>query len=304
MDIGVRHAVPGLPIPIFLRVHEAGETLSIAAFASVMRGPGVLATGAQPIAVDSAAAQQMAASGDYAAVGIGSIFAASDIGVDAARSAEPEWRLTGFVRYEHGGDGYGRGELAGRQSWLFPVSRFGDISAPFNKYSVGFNTKDHGGSELRRLQTNAYLQIMSPYRGAPLADATLSLVYNADVGFWSNVAYESSRTLAEVTGGYLMTLMPKLDLIAPANVAAGDLATLVCRIVDPVTGQPLTDNRFHREDIRVEATAGYLVNGRIRPHPEAEIKVRAADLEAGDVIKVKVGWANYTGAAEAIVTVT
>ena len=99
------------------------------------------------------------------------------------------------------------------------------------------------------------------------------------------------------------TLLPTLSLEGANLISPNASINLVVNVIDPSTLQPYPQVPRAIE-IHLEATAGYLPRRRVTAeNGQAVFDVHALHLQAGDAIKVKAGFWNFTGAAEHIIKV-
>ena len=193
--------------------------------------------------------------------------------------------------------------LRSRENWSVTMLHTGYLSQAVERFAETFNTKmsrRHIGAVQGRQQL---LMVTSKFGSKDLDDDVYMLfTVNPELGCVTNMDLgpflpedqfdESSRTL-----------LPTMALAGPSEMAANGVATFGVDIVDPATGAPYPHVPKPIE-VHIESTAGYLPKRRVQTvDGSAFFKLHAIGLEPGDSIKIKVGWHNFTGAAEKIIKV-
>lgn len=213
------------------------------------------------------------------------------------------WRTASYIRYDHNSDTLSSYEAATPQSFIIESDHNGVVRNPIARHIESANRKSTLIRDCTVRNTFPCVLIMVPRPNAPLTECFVLFYYSSDQGALMN--FEATFIpQAEVVPTMIASYQPKLKLIAPAMIQKNQLGILSISVVDPETDVPLA-NDVARE-VFIETTAGYLPKRRVVVTNGGPVNayIRALDLEAGDTIKVKIGWKHISGLAEAFITVT
>jgi hypothetical protein len=191
-----------------------------------------------------------------------------------------------------------RAEFADHGLWCWPVSMdmASPFGLPFNRFAETTVTKRGAEEALRRRET-PLIKLCVPYRDAPLREWGLHVNTHPD---WPLVVAGGEAVLGSDFYDFTATIYPRVVAPEIVEVAAeGDVA-IPLRLTNPA-GEILAQADA---DLYLECTGGYLPKTRIRVTDGLGVaKLRALGLEAGDSVKVKIGFRFFSGAAETIVRV-
>jgi hypothetical protein len=96
-------------------------------------------------------------------------------------------------------------------------------------------------------------------------------------------------------------LLPSLRLAGPDVIGAGQMADFTVEMFDRNVDALITTPSAR---LYLESNAGYLTHRQVYTKDGvARFKLIALGLEPGDKIKLKVGWRNYSGADEKVISV-
>jgi hypothetical protein len=297
MNPGIRSKQPTYPLPHFFRVYERDDVLKVQVFSPSGFDPEVVNAKALPVGLATRAVLSPLLTFERAEdLQIGTLVRDEQIG---AEGVDLFWYARGTVVYRHNVD-LGAGERKGLQLIAFPISFDGQPRAPYNRALATMQARDTNHSDLRRASHNSYITI-HPGREEPrpLSECLIHLSYHPGAGYWADRPYTQHCSPAKFHK-WIIGFIPSLKITsAPRLVRAGEVAELEVTVVDRGRGTLMKQ----AATVYLETTAGYLPRTRVIANPTATFKVRALDLEAGDEIKVKVGFSNYPGADEAIIKV-
>lgn len=216
---------------------------------------------------------------------------------DREENASGFFRFCGVVTMD-----FDRGFRA-RENWHVNVLHTGYLSQAMERFLDTMNSKmsrRHASAVHGRQQ----LILLAARFGADSIDdddiwklfsiGPLGCITNMDIGL--DLPMENGPETSR-------TLLPTLEIEGPSILSPEMSARLVVRLIDPATGRPYPSVPRPVE-VHLEATAGYLPRRRITAeNGEAVFDIHALALQAGDAIKVKAGFWNFTGAAEHIIKV-
>lgn len=193
--------------------------------------------------------------------------------------------------------------------WLFNARRDGSLQVPFNRYVETTDSKAHRQLLLTARQETNLMILCVPFAGESFESCSIILKYNGALGCVHNLASPYDMPPVSIGwGSYDMeavfgvkALLPSLRLLGPDTIAAGQSAAFTVELFERNTGALITDSSPR---IYLEASAGYLAQRQVYiAGGSATAGLTALGLEAGETIKLKVGWRHFSGAAEKIVTV-
>lgn len=190
----------------------------------------------------------------------------------------------------------GAGEWVDRSNWLFLLDGEKPLP-PINLNAETHRTKQRSPRYLEQNKLNCALQMIVPFASRALTDCSFSLCYNADHGFASNLVTWDEADLIEVTkNGYNFKWYPVFELTGPKTIKADGTAYLTLKLRTP-DGETLPGEST---EAYFETVSGYLPKTRVPISGEGEVKIKAMalGLEAGDEMRVKVGFRHYTGVSE------
>jgi hypothetical protein len=191
-----------------------------------------------------------------------------------------------------------RAEFADHGLWCWPISMdmASSFGLPFNRFAETTVTK-RGAEEAHRRKETSLIKLCVPYRDAPLSEWGLHVNTHPD---WPLVVAGGMAVFGADFYDFTATIYPRV--VAPGSLdlaAEGDVA-IPLRLTNPA-GEILAQADA---DLYLESTGGYLPRTRIRVTDGLGVaRLRALGLEAGDSVKVKIGFRFFSGAAETIVRV-
>jgi hypothetical protein len=194
-----------------------------------------------------------------------------------------------------GGD-YGSAELYDFASIVLPVDFDGGARPPINSFVEGATAK----AGIRRVgwlrESIMSLICTATHVESPVEEWTLVRVAHPLVAF---VDRTPGAWTTAPSGFSVFSTLPSVEIDAPATVALDGSATVEVRVVNPDGSPCLYDG-----DLVVEALAGYAAKRRVSIEGGVgSLRVLPLGLEAGDVIRVKVGTRLITGLADASISV-
>lgn len=193
--------------------------------------------------------------------------------------------------------------LRTREMWQVNVTHTGFLSHGIERFLDTMNSK-MSKSHVSAVHGRKQLLMFAARFGANTIDeldvyklfcvGPLGCVTNMDVGEFC--AFEDYDEISRA-------LLPTLALEGANLIAPNASISVVVKVINPVTLEPYFQVPRAIE-IYLEATAGYLPRRRITAeNGQAVFDVHALHLQAGDAIKIKAGFWNFTGAAEHVVKV-
>lgn len=193
--------------------------------------------------------------------------------------------------------------------WSFNAARDGRLAMPFNRYLATQPSREHRYALTLARQEETLLTLVVPFARQDFGNCALILKYNAALGCIHNFA--GARAMPVVRPGDplpdheqlygMKALLPSLRLAGPDSIPAGQAADYAVEIYSRNTDTLVDDIEAQ---IYLEASCGYLPRRRVTvSQGSASFPLMALGLAAGDRIKLKVGWRNYSGVDEKIVTI-
>ena len=193
--------------------------------------------------------------------------------------------------------------------WAFNTACDGQLAMPFNRYLATLPSREHRYTLMTARQETTLLSLMVPFAQQDFSSCSFVLKYNAALGCIHN--FSSYRSMPTVTPGTpaldteqlygMKALLPSLRLIGPDTIAAGQTGSYLVEMFSRNTDTLVDDTDAQ---VYLESSAGYLPRRRVTiSGGSASFPLLALGLNAGDRIKLKVGWRNYSGADEKIVTI-
>lgn len=193
--------------------------------------------------------------------------------------------------------------------WSFNAASDGRLAMPFNRYLATQPSREHRYALTMARQEETLLTMVVPFAQADVSTCAFILRYNAALGGIHNFA--SYRAIPAVAPGApppdheqlygMKALLPSLRLTGPDTIPAGAAADYTVEIYSRNTDTLVDDTETQ---IYLEATAGYLPRRRVTVGTgTASFPLLALGLTAGDRIKLKVGWRNFSGVDEKFVTI-
>jgi len=193
--------------------------------------------------------------------------------------------------------------------WAFNSTRDGRLSMPFNRYLVTQPSRQHRHMLLVSRREVNLLTLSVPFARSDFSNCVFVLKYNPAFGCIHNFPdYRIMPTTKIGLGPYdldhlygFKALFASLRLSGPDTVQAGQQASYSIEMYSKNV-DALVDDVEAR--VYLESSAGYL--------PQRQVDIRngtgsfalmALGLSAGDRIKLKLGWRNFSGATEKIITV-
>lgn len=193
--------------------------------------------------------------------------------------------------------------------WAFNATCDGRLAMPFNRYLATQPGREHRYMLTMARRETPLLTLVVPFAGQDVSNCSFVVKYNAALGCIHN--FPSHRAVPAVTPGTgpvddellygVKALLPSLRLSGPATVEAGQTAAYTVEIYSRNTDTLVDDVEAQ---VYLESSCGYLPRRRITiSNGSASFPLMALGLTAGDQIKLKVGWRNYSGVDEKIVTI-
>lgn len=193
--------------------------------------------------------------------------------------------------------------------WSFNAACDGRLAMPFNRHLATQASREHRYALTAARQEAALLSLVVPFAGQDVGNCAFILKYNPGLGCIHNFA--SFRAMPVPAPGAppldheqlygVKSLLPSLRLIGPDSIPAGESADYTVEMFSKNTGTLVDDIETQ---VCLEAAAGYLPHRRVTiANGSATFPLMALGLNAGDRIKLKTGWRNYSGLDEKIITV-
>lgn len=194
-------------------------------------------------------------------------------------------------------------------SWTFNASRDGKLSMPFNRYLETWPSRQHRQMLLLSRREVNVMMLQVPFAQQDFSNCIFVLKYNPQFGCIHNFPiYKEMPPIKSGLNSYdqeklfgLKSLFPSLRLSGTDTIKAGQTADYSVEMYSRNT-DTLVDDAEAR--VYLETNAGYL------PHRQVEVRngvarfpLMALGLSPGDRIKLKVGWRNFSGADEKIITI-
>lgn len=194
-------------------------------------------------------------------------------------------------------------------SWAFNATPEGKLKLPFNRYLETHASREHRHMMMISRKEINLMMLHVPFARQNFSNCVFVLKFNPSFGCIHN--FISWRTMPsdktnlgsndlEPLYGF-KALFASLRLSGPDVIPAGQTAAYAVEMFSKNTDTLVEDVETK---VYLEAHAGYL------PHRQVEIRngvggfpLMALGLSPGDKIKLKVGWRNFSGADEKIITV-
>lgn len=193
--------------------------------------------------------------------------------------------------------------------WLFNCTPNGALKTPYNRFVKTQPTKEHRNLLLQSREESNLLMLCVPFAQDNLNECSFILKYNPDIGCLHNFPefrklpsdrFEFSKYSMEQFFG-VKALLPSLRLAGPDVIGAGQMADFTVEMFDRNVDALITTPSAR---LYLESNAGYLTHRQVYTKDGvARFKLIALGLEPGDKIKLKVGWRNYSGADEKVISV-
>jgi len=198
----------------------------------------------------------------------------------------------------------GKGVVSDRCDLVWLVSREGHLDVPHSR-TVRLLPDRRSRAAIYALEKNKLnlLTVVTEYADTRWEDALVVIKANPEQGF--RIDFEGKDpvvpqllALPQVPPFYTPKGYPRfgsLVLEGPGEIAAGGSATLTVRAVRHNSRE--TDKS--QSEVHVETVSGYAPHSRVRLRDGvASFKVMALGLDAGESMRVKVGWRFFPGLAE------
>lgn len=193
--------------------------------------------------------------------------------------------------------------------WSFNAASDGRLTMPFNRYLATQPSREHRYALTMARQEETLLTLVVPFAQQDFSSCCFILKYNAALGCIHNFA--SARTMPVVSPGAappdheqlygMKALLPSLRLTGPDSIPAGQAADYAVEMFSRNTDTLVADIEAQ---VYLEASCGYLPRRRVTiSNGSAVFPLMALGLTAGDQIKLKVGWRNYSGVDEKIIAI-
>lgn len=192
----------------------------------------------------------------------------------------------------------GAREWESHTTWLFLTNRIRGFT-PFNATIETAASKARSPRYTQTIERTCVLQVWTPLESSDILGSTVSLSYDPQHGYASNIPLAEVPNEAVTQQSYNAKFVPKLFISGPTTIVKDGVADYIVTMKD-------SDGAVVAEEaeIYLEVTAGYLPKQRcVITTGTGTFKVRALDLQPGDVIKVKAGFRHVSGIAEQTVTV-
>lgn len=206
------------------------------------------------------------------------------------------WKMRDVVTYDNNNPDFSSAEKDGYASWVILSEFDGKLIPPYNKFIDSYQLKTTLKRDCDIAGATLVAHVFKPFPTATLSQCKIIMHYKTNEGFHCNVEATEHSGIS-VGDEY----KPKIVVSAANTIAADASMTITVNVVDPETDQPLSDMA---RSVYIETTAGYINKQRLSVNQNgATMKLRATDLEVGDLIKVKFGWRHISGMVEKIITV-
>ena len=203
----------------------------------------------------------------------------------------------------------GRAAWSDYAVWAFNCSRDGMLSMPFNRYIETQSSKQHRNMLLISRKEINLMTVNVAFAENRLSDCSLVLKYNPKYGCVHNFNNFKEMPVNSVGFGIydmerfygVKALLPSLRLSGPDTIEAERTGHYTVEMYSKNTDSLVDDVEAK---VYLESNSGYLPHRQvIVRNGVARFPLYALGLSAGDQIKLKVGWRNYTGADEKIITI-
>lgn len=160
----------------------------------------------------------------------------------------------------------------------------------FNAVAYEATTKMHPMRSTRQMGAPVSLMVYMPFKGMKLTECSMTFKFNKGLGYASNVQFQDTQEWNYLP--HFDEAMPNLRVVSGGgSIDSGAMQEVEVELVDN-NGQVLNRSTT----LYLEATGGYIPKSRVPlTQGRGTFKVRALDLQAGDVFKVKVGFRTLTG---------
>jgi hypothetical protein len=192
----------------------------------------------------------------------------------------------------------GKGEWADYSNWFFLFEGGRLANSPISAFTDSFISRAKSMRYLLKGNTSCVAQLIVPFANRKVKDCSVSVCYDQRHGMSSNVAFSEADFVAVTQNRYNGRFFPSLRLTGPVVILKDQLTYLDLELINS-DGELLDEETA---DVYLESTAGYLPKTRVQAG-QIKIPVMALGLLAGDEIRVKVGFRNFTGVAEHTMTV-
>ena len=190
---------------------------------------------------------------------------------------------------------YGSAGLSDRTTILFTCDGIGNFRAPFNVSAYTYLTRQHRHALYSREALNSFFMIIKPYFDSTLEECTFFVKWNREGGY--KVKHPFNVIGERKPNEPSPQIFSKVVLEGPSSVSAtNEPVTLNVKVVNGITGE--IDPRCN-STLYIEMVSGYAPNTRVKiTNGVGSFRVIPLALEAGEELKVKVGWRLWPGAAE------
>lgn len=194
-------------------------------------------------------------------------------------------------------------------TWAFNASCDGRLSLPFNRYLVTQPSREHRHMMMVSRRERNLLMLHVPFARQDFSNCIFVLKYNPDLGCVHNFSSHRIMPFRKMPLGdndveYLYgmkALFASLRLSGPSTLQAGETATYTVEMFSRNTDALVEDVAAK---VYLESNSGYLPRRQVEiSGGQANFPLMALGLNAGDRIKLKVGWRNFSGADEKIITI-
>lgn len=184
-------------------------------------------------------------------------------------------------------------EWSDHARWVFGVDREGRLSTPFNSVLETAISKAPVTRTLVDRQVSAAVQVFVKFRDHNFSAVDALVTYHPDLQFKTNTLdvkpYLDSYTFDH--------FYPRIIVDGPDTI--GDLATVQVRLVDE-NDEPIVKST----ELFLEVISGYVPTIRVNlVDGVGSFRVLPLGLNAGEKIRVKIGWRQWTGVAEYVAVV-
>lgn len=194
----------------------------------------------------------------------------------------------------------GTAERDGPGIYAFALNEQGTPLAPFNVHSQSYRSKRD--SRFARVMTRDAWPVMVavPYTGAPFDECSFLVRNSSQFNFSSNLPGWTTLNGAP-PAGVLARSLPTLSASSPAIEMAPSTSAMVdLRVVEPDGGL----YPHGEQTIFLEETGGFLPLRRIQSKAGlASFRISSMAMQSGESFRVKLGFRNFSGCDEVVVSV-
>lgn len=229
-----------------------------------------------------------------------------------------EFVCTSYSWIDHTDPSISSGELGDMACWTIGIDRNLRTLPAYNSIAISYMSKAHPLRTVRQFGGPASLFVYQPFKTDKMDKCSLTLKYNKEYGFSTNVLdgwtvganekeiFKTSGTDKEGNPydyvGQLHEAFPHFEITSGGGGAidAGGTDTVNFKMVDN------SDTLIEKSsEAYLESTGGYLPKTRV-PITDGlgSFKITALGLESGDKFKVKIGFRNLTGVHDISYTVS